>query len=209
MFQSLRPGPWDDVVVRPDIPPVTRNDQTPLLKAVIRPNRSGARAALIALGLAGFIALALSWPLLMRGEPIMAVLFLIELSALSLATYACRRSAQDRSQEIIVFSDEIEIKTTIRGRTSVERLPTAWLTLRSPPNGRGLILDTRRRPILVATWLGPGQRDDLHKTLDDVLALTRRGGLATSQAPTRLWCSRALAHAPIDPALWAGGAGQS
>lgn len=207
MSQSIRPGPWDDVVVRPDTPPVTRNDQTPLFEAVIRPNLSGVRAPLIALVTAGFIAMGLSWPLLVRGEPIMAVLFLIELFALGLATHACRRSAQDRIQQVIVFSDEI--RTTIRGRTSVERLPTAWLTLRPPPDGRGLILDTRRRQILVATWLGAEQCENLHRTLADVLALARRDGPSASHGPTRLWCSRDPAHAPIDPTLWAGGAGQS
>lgn len=209
MSQSLRPGPWDDVVVRPDTPPVTRNDQTPLFEAVIRPNLSGVRAPLIALVTAGFIAMGLSWPLLVRGEPIMAVLFLIELLALGLATCACRRSAQDRVQQVILLSDAIEIRTTIRRRTSVERLPTAWLTLQSPPNGPGMILDTRRRRILVATWLGAEQCEDLHRTLADVLALARRDGPSASHGSTRLWCSRNTAHAPINPTLWAGGAGQS
>lgn len=123
MSQSIRPGPWDDVVVRPDTPPVTRNDQTPLFEAVIRPNLSGVRAPLIALVTAGFIAMSLSWPLLVRGEPMMTVLFLIELFALGLAMHACRRSAQDRIQQVIVFSDEIRPRSAAGRPSSVCRPP--------------------------------------------------------------------------------------
>lgn len=201
-------GPWETA------PPVQTDktssdaDARLLLHAVIRPNRASDKAAALALSAFALVGAGLSLAFALRGQPVVSLLFALELTGLALATRACRRSAADRIEEIFVFPDRLEVRTRICGQTACEGLPTAWLTLDPLSSGPGLILRVHRRRIRIASWLGAAQRDDLHDALEGALATTRRGGLAVSAAAPRLWCSRSSPTSPVDPSAWTGSAGQ-
>lgn len=201
-------GPWETTP-----PPHTDKtssgvDTRLLLHALIRPNRTSDKAAALALSAFALVGAGLSLAFAWRGQPVVSLLFALELTGLALATRACRRSAADRVEEIFVFPDRLEVRTRIGGQTACEGLPTAWLTLDPPSSEPGLILRVHRRRIRIASWLGAAQRDDLHDALEMALATTRRGGLAVSAAVPRLWCSRSSPTRPVDPSVWTGSAGQ-
>ena len=210
MPQTTPPGPWEitasPVDPRHDVPrPV-------LFHAVIRPNHADDRSPRLILMLVGFIAVGLSLPSLMRGEPIVAILFLIELTALALMARVYRRWANGRFEELNLFNDSLEITTRIGGRVSTERLPTAWLKI-EPVDTRhraapGFVVSAAERELRIGSWLGLAQSQDLHKALEDGLALARRG-LSASITSTSTWCSRTALADPVDPTLWAGGSGRS
>ena len=206
-------GPWE---IAPSLPAADRRrDPTGsvLLRAVIQPQRAEGRWPEIILILAALVSLGLSLPFLMRGEPIVAILFMVELTALGLAARACRRWASDRVEELTLFADRLEITTRIGERVTTERLPTAWLTIEpdraDPRPAPGFVVCAAPRRVRVGGWLGPAQSQDLRRTLEAALVLAQRGGLAASTAPVRIWSSRTPVAAPVDPTAWAGGPGRS
>ena len=201
-------GPWETAAS-----PAATDTHPVLLRAVIQPQRAEGRWPGIILILAAITSFGLSLPFLMRGEPIVAILFMVELTALGLAARACRRWARDRSEELTLFADRLEIITRIGGRVMTERLPTAWLAIEpdrvDPRPAPGFVVCAAQHRVRVGGWLGPAQSQDLRRTLDAALVLARRGGLAASSAPVRTWSSRTALSVPVSPSLWVGGAGQS
>lgn len=206
-------GPWETAAssaaaeVQPD------PTHPMLLRAFIHPPHAEGRWLGMILILVAIISGGLSLPFLLRGEPMVAIVFMIELTALALAARACRRWAHDRSEELILFADRLEVTTRIGGRITVDRLPTAWMTIEPVRVDRGaapgFVVYAAQRRLRIGGWLGSAQSQDLRRTLEAALVLARRGGLAASTAPARLWSSRNALAAPVDPALWAGGHGQS
>jgi uncharacterized membrane protein len=209
---STSRGPWE-AAATPDSNgvPTIRDTHSVLLHAVIRPNRAGGQTPDIILAAVAVIAVGLSLAFLLRGEWIVAVLFGVELSALTLATRAWRRQARRRREELRLYPDRLEVRTFDGDQVTTDHLPTAWLTIEPPrkPAPSGIILCAAQRRVSIGRWLGAAQRDDLRQTLETTLALARRGGLAAATAPTRTWSSQDALRAPVDPAGWAGGAGQS
>ena len=201
-------GPWETAPLLPTDRTSSGPDACVLLHAVIRPNRTSDKTATIAFWAFTLVSAGLSLAFALCGQPVVSLLFALEMTGLALATRACRRSAADRVEEIFVFPDRLEVRTRIGGQTACEGLPTAWLALDPPSSGPCLMLRVHRRRIRIAAWLGAAQRDDLHDALEMALATTRRGGLAVSAAAPRLWCSRSSPTRAVDPSAWTGSAGQ-
>lgn len=206
-------GPWETAAPTnvADATPETRRPV--LLHAVIQPNRTDDRWPRLILIIVAIAFSALSLPFVLRGEPIVAVLLAIEVAALALATRAYRRWAGRRCEELILYADSLEVRIRTGDQVTVDRLPTAWLTIEPLGDDRrapsGLVIRAAQRRMKIGRWLGPAHCDDLRQTLEAAVALARRGGLAASTAPTRTWSSRTALAVPVDPALWAGGAGRS